>query len=157
MNDPDGDFFDGMIIETGEATPLTPHNQALILAGRELISESLSVGREFCKSMISISTGAIPIYLGILAFILPESYMLGISRGALIVLPVLLFLTAAAVFTYGYFPLTDSFSLDVIEEIEAVRGRVISRRTAAARWGFGLFLAASLLAALMLVANIGAR
>lgn len=147
----------GMIIEVGESADLSPHQLALLEFGKELISESLSVGREYCKSMISICTGAIPLYLGILAFVLPEGYSLGISRGLLVIAPVLLYLAALLIFTYGYFPVADSFSLDVLEEIEAVRDRSIGRRRDASRAGFVLFLLATLAAAAVLLANIGAR
>ena len=61
-------------VENVEKT--TPHNKALYEAGKSLLIDSINTGREFCKFMITISTSAIPIHLGLLKFVLPEKYTL---------------------------------------------------------------------------------
>ena len=63
------------------SAPISPHSKALYEAGKSILTDSLETGREFCKFMIGTCTGAIPVYLGILTFILPEKYILGIAAG----------------------------------------------------------------------------
>src|SRR5690242_18221621 len=59
-------------IQVGPAEPVSPHNQALYEAGKQMLVESISVGREFCKFMVGVSTGAIPLYLALLQLALPK-------------------------------------------------------------------------------------
>ena len=144
------------MVKIGHIGDISPHNRALYESGKELLNQSISTGREYCKFMITTSTGAIPVYLAILAFVLPEKDSSGIIRGILVVTPIVLFLIATVIFTYGYFPTTDQFSLDVIEEIEAVRTRTIQRRSKLSKVGFLVFLIATLTASVVLVVQIGA-
>ena len=61
MNDPEK-------IEVSNVVQTTPHNDAIYEAGKTLLIDSITTGREFCKFMITMSTSAIPIYLGLLKF-----------------------------------------------------------------------------------------
>ena len=79
-------------VEPVEVGEVSPHNKAIYEAGKTILIDSIRTGREFCQSMIKISIGAIPIYLGILGFILPNDYSLGISSGLVMVLPAIMFL-----------------------------------------------------------------
>jgi hypothetical protein len=144
------------VVEIGHISSISPHNQALYEAGKDLLNQSIYIGRDYCKFMITTSTGAIPVYLAILAFILPENYSLGIVRSIFAITPVILFLIATVVFTYGYFPIPYQFSLDVIDEIEEVRTRTIQRRIKLTKIGFLVFLIATLIASVVLVVQIGA-
>ena len=58
--------------EVQQVSVISPHSKALFETGKAILLDSVSTGREFCKSMIGTSTGAIPIYLGILTFLLPK-------------------------------------------------------------------------------------
>ena len=49
----------------GSVQSITPHNEAVYEAGKELLKNSPDTGRDFCKFMTTISIGAIPIYLSI--------------------------------------------------------------------------------------------
>jgi len=51
---------------------ISPHSKALYEAGKSLLIDSVTTAREFCKTMIGISTGGIPLYLGILSYLLPK-------------------------------------------------------------------------------------
>ena len=141
-------------IELEEVSAVTPHNRALYEAGKTLLIESITTGREFCKFMISVSTGAIPIYLGLLKFVLPEHYTLSLEQGVLIVVPTVFFLIASIAFTIGYFPQTGCFSLDIINEIERERTKTIRRRAKLTWIGFGIFLIGALTAIAVIIMNL---
>lgn len=145
------------LITVESISELTPHNEALYEAGKKLLTESITVGRDFCKSMISINTGAIPIYLGILVFLLPEDYLLGVPRGIIIIIPPLLYLLATIIFAFGYLPRTSEFSLDVVDEIAKERQIAISRMKRFIYAGFSCFAAATVMAITVIISNIGNR
>jgi hypothetical protein len=108
---------------------ITPHNKALAEAGKKMLIDSIDVGREFCKSMIMISTGAIPIYIALLKLVGVENASRSYGRGTILfILPCALFLSATVAYIIGYFPRTGKFSLDVVEEINSARQTLILRR-----------------------------
>jgi len=141
-------------IKVEAVSELTPHNEAIYEAGKKLLAESITVGREFCKSMISINTGAIPIYLGILVFLLPDGYLLGFQRGIVIVIPALLYLLAAIIFAFGYLPRTGEFSLDLIDEIARTRRIAITQMKRFIYAGFFCFIVATIMAIMVIILNI---
>ena len=136
---------------------VTPHSKALYEAGKSLLIDSVTTAREFCKSMITISTGAIPIYLGMLSYLLPKDYLLGVGAGITIAIPAIGFLIAAIIFVGGYIPITSKFSLDIIEEIERERDKVIRHRSKFIWSGVVVFVVSTLLAISAIVINIGIR
>ena len=140
-----------------DVVEVSPHNKAVYESGKKILVDSINTGREFCQSMIKTSTGAVPIYLGILVFILPKDYSLGIRAGIVVSLPAIAFLIASVVFSIGYLPITTHFSLDLIEEIERERNRIVRRRSQLIKIGFSIFILAALMAILVIVMNIGAR
>lgn len=136
---------------------LSPHNKALYEAGKTMLIDSTKTGRDFCQFMITTSIGAIPVYLAIITFLLPKEYPLGILMGILVAGPAVIFLIAALIFTLGYFPSVDCFSLDNLELIEEVRGRNIRRRRKLATIGFVTFVAATLYSIAVFMLKVGAR
>ena len=130
---------DGLVIEAESAQLLTPHSKAIIAAGEAMLVDSITTGREFCQSMITTSAAAVPVYLGILALVRPEAT----APGLVVALPALAFLLASVVFTFGYLPVTGEFSLDVLDEVEEERNRVIGRRRKLIWIGMTVFVAAS--------------
>jgi hypothetical protein len=139
------------------SAPISPHSKALYEAGKSILTDSLETGREFCKSMIGMSTGAIPIYLAILTFMLPEKYKLGFAAGGLIALPAIGFLIASLLFVIGYLPVSGEISLDDVDEIDRERTRIIRHRIAFIWSGFGLFMISTLGAIWAIFLNIGVR
>jgi formate hydrogenlyase subunit 3/multisubunit Na+/H+ antiporter MnhD subunit len=125
-------------------TEVTPHNKALYETGKSLLIDSITTGREFCKFMITVSTSAIPIHLGLLKFVLPEKYTLTFNQGIMTVIPAVIFLIASIVFTIGYYPQIGKFSLDITDEIENERNKTIKRRKDITIWGFVIFIIATL-------------
>ena len=112
-------------------TSVSPHNKAVYEAGKKMLTDSIDVGRDFCKTMITISTGAIPIYISILKLIGVQKIgdiSFTTAFGLLATSPCLLFLVASIVYILGYFPGRGEFSLDIIQEIDAARRRIIQRR-----------------------------
>ena len=63
-------------VQADTVEDLSPHNKALYEAGKNLLVESVSVGRGFCKFMTTTTLGAIPINLALLKLVLPKDYVL---------------------------------------------------------------------------------
>ncbi len=126
-------------IKATKATPLTPTNQAIYEAGKTMLIESVSTGREFCKFMIGTSMSAIPIYLALLKFVLPDKYVPTLSIGILALLPAVVFLIAGVIFMFGYFPQPGTASLDRPAEIEEERRLTLKRRHRLSGIGFSVF------------------
>lgn len=128
----------------GEVGTLSPHDKALLEAGKQLLVESVATGREFCKFMIGASVSAIPVYLGLLKLVSPESYRPTPAEASLAIAPAALFLAAATLFIVGFFPQRGSFSLDLPDEIERERTSAARHRQRWATTGFVLYAIAIL-------------
>lgn len=107
--------------------------------------------------MIGTSTSAIPIYLGILTFLLPKEFQLGIGPGFTIAVPAIGFLIASILFTLGYLPVSGKFSLDIIEEIEGTLNKIIANRKHFIWSGLTVFVSSTLLAIWAIIINIGVK
>lgn len=134
---PDADGGDGLV---PVSFALSPHQEALAEAGRQMLVESVNTGREFCKFMIGVATGAVPVYLGLLEFSVPDRSTLGVEERTAALLPVVALLVAAVLFALGYLPTTGRMSLDVLEDVERERSTTIQRRDCFGKWGFGFFV-----------------
>ena len=133
---------------------LSPYSKAIYEAGKLLLNESISTGREFCKFMVTISTSAIPIYLSILTFLLPENYRLDLIGGIIAIIPSIIFLVSTVLFVLGYFPISTNFSLEIINEIERAREATIKRRIRMIKIGFSMFIIAILTSIVVIISNI---
>jgi hypothetical protein len=141
-------------LEMESVGPLSPHNEALYETGKEMLKGSISTGRDFCKFMITVSTGAIPIYLGLLKFVLPENITLSLSKLFLSVVPPFFFLISAIVFILGYFPQVDYFSLDIINQIKQAYEKTVIKRKKFINFGIILFLIGTVFAIMSIVIHI---
>jgi hypothetical protein len=116
----------GPVVESAEA--LSPHAKTVLEAGQKLLLESVEVGRQFCQAMVGVSLTAIPAYVGLLKLFLPaEQSPTGVA-GPLWIVPVALFLLAAAVSVGGHLPGRNAISLDLLDEVETTLRRATSRR-----------------------------
>lgn len=106
------------------------------------MQDSLEVARDFCKSMLSSSFAAIPIYVALVKFALPDRFRPDAAQAALLLAPAFAFLSAAVAFLAGYLPRTATFSLDIPEEIEATIRSATRHRLVFALVGFALFVIA---------------
>lgn len=139
---------DGARVEAGPplATALSPHSQVMGEVGKALLLDSLDSGKQFCKSMIGIANGAIPVYLGLLGFMAPKDYRPTFLAGLVAMVPTILFLAASVAFAYGYFPHVRRFNLDLPNQVNDVHTETVERRERLARLGFLLFCVGLLLA-----------
>ena len=117
-------------IQADEVGDLSPHNKALYEAGKSLLVESISVGREFCKFMTTTALSAIPLYLALLKFVLPKEYTLQSHDETVFLVPPIAFFVSSGFFILGYFPQSGRLSLDLPSEIERERAKTIRWR----RW-----------------------
>lgn len=141
-------------LEIESVGPLSPHNEALYETGKEMLKSSISTARDFCKFMITISTGAIPIYLGLLKLVLPENITLSLTELLLSTIPPFFFLISAIVFTLGYFPQVDYFSLAIIDEIKRAYEKTVIKRRKFTIGGTALFVIGTMLAILSITIHI---
>lgn len=132
-------------IEIENVSPISPHNKALYEAGKAMLIGSIETSRDFCKFMISISTGAIPVYFSILNFIVSENYTFNFEQIVYVIIPGIIFLISSIFFSVGYYPQSTHFSLDLPHEIENERNSILARRSNFSKIGFGLFLLAALI------------
>jgi hypothetical protein len=110
------------------AEALTPHTKAVYEAGANLLKDSVATGREYCKSMLGTCFAAIPLYVALLKIFIPEKKTIADVVAAYWVVPIALFLGAAAVFSAGYLPGRRDLSLDLPEEIQETIRRATTRR-----------------------------
>jgi len=125
-------------IKVEDAEPLTPHTKAVVKAGERLLVESVDTGREFCKSMISISLAAIPAYIGLLKLFIPKDQLISDIAGSIWLIPVALFILSATAFVFGYLPAKGVVSIDLPDEIEIEMKKAINRRFWLGVSGFAL-------------------
>lgn len=157
MNADSGTEAGGVVGEV-MAEPLSPTNEAMFEAGKTMLVESISVGREFCKSMITTAFTAIPVYMAIIGLIIPEGHKFSVVEGILAVSPVAVFLVAALVSLKGYSPQHGTTVLDYPAEIEDERSRTIQFRKKWGRIGFAVFIlavVASLIVFVWLLVTMG--
>lgn len=142
-----------VVIKAGDARALSARSQALQAIGKELMRQSLGNAQDFCKFMIGTSSGAIPVYIGLLTFAIPdrESLQLNIIWA---IIPPLLFLIAMIIFTAGYLPVKGEFSLEVISEIEDFRERTLKRRNTLLKAGVTLFSLGTLWASVVIILGL---
>lgn len=115
-------------IEVESAGEVSPHNQALYEAGKNILVESINTGGDFCKFMTTTTIGAIPAYLALLKLVLPKDYPLKSYDDFLFFLPAALLLILTIVFVIGYFPQKGALPLDLPAEIERERSATINHR-----------------------------
>ena len=90
--------------------------------------------------MVGTATGAVPPYLAVLKWFLPDHFHLTSREKPFAVVPVVAFMAAAVIFLYGYMPIKGKFSIDMLDQIEEQRIESISRRAGAIKWGFAMFM-----------------
>ena len=56
-------------LEVGEVQAIPKRNEIIFEIGKKLFLDTITTGREFCKTMITISAGAIASYFLILQFV----------------------------------------------------------------------------------------
>jgi hypothetical protein len=111
----------------------TVQDAAMEEFGRMLLLNSVEDGRSFCHQMITIATGAIPVYLGLLKLWYPNDDIAIASQNIFFAVPVILFLLAAISFSLGYIPLGYEPSIGNLASIEDTRSKLMHHRSL---WGW---------------------
>lgn len=145
------------VVKVAYAEIISPHSKALYESGKKILIDTIDVGREFCKYMIQTSLSAIAVFLGVLTFLLPEKFVLGIAAGGLIALPAIGFLIASILFSIGYLPSSGSISLNDLDEIESERLKLISRQLKFIWSGSTVFILSILGSIYAIIKNIGVK
>lgn len=130
--------------------PVSVHNIALYEAGKKLLIESIDAGKDFIKFMITLSVSMVPVYFALLRYIgLNE---MGFHEGLSIIslIPPIFFLLAIVSYVSGYFPRTEKFSLEIIDQIRKVRDKFIKTRKKFILFGTSLFIL-GLLSSMLLI------
>jgi|SRR6516165_6121189 hypothetical protein len=134
-------------------------------AGKDILTRSLTGGRDFSKSMVTVSSGGIAVYLALLRFVVGDKYVpsgtttvpLAVVDWQLptplaVVLPGFLFLVSSVLFAWAAMPKETQMSLDDTTSIETARAKLLSGMKWATRVAFLLFTVASA-ASLLLIAT----
>lgn len=139
-----------VVIKASGVREISTQSKVLLALGEELMMQSLTKSQEFCKAMIGTSSGAVPIYIGLLTFAMPDRE---VFRPNIIwaIIPPLLFLIAMLIFIVGYLPVKGKFSLEIISEIDEFREKTLKRRNALIRAGVGLFSIGILWASVLVI------
>jgi hypothetical protein len=124
---------------------LSPQDSALVEAGKSLVTRSVTIGRDFAKTMAPVCTAAITLYFAALKAIAPNKSQFTVWDGALILVPSLAFLLASVAFILAYVPRLSAVSLNIVTELSQAIDALIERQHRWNRLGLWIFLLATLL------------
>jgi len=124
---------------------LTESDKALLEAGKKLLVDSIDVGREYCKYMIGVASGAIPVYVAVLKLGVADKYVPSAGTYVLWAVPAILFLLSSLAFSIGYFPGRTHIAIDNMASITEARTAIIDRRRCWSITGVVLFSAGVLI------------
>lgn len=110
------------------STVLSPHELAILESGKKLYEEAIDSGREFGKSMIEISMGAIPIYFAVVKYFLVDVANVAVTLKILLAIPPLLFLLSSVLFIISFLPKLKVISLDDLKEVRSARNEIVRSR-----------------------------
>jgi hypothetical protein len=155
---------DQPLISVSGATAITPHNQALYEFGKDELIKSIANGRDFVKSMVTVSTGAVAVYTGLVKFVLGDKFIptgsgsLGIfalnipvSLPVLFAAPAVLFLISSVIFAWAAMPRAGTVSLDLPAQISTYHDSTLLDLIRKLRVGFVVFCLANLVALVVLL------
>lgn len=127
------------VVGVRNVAPLSAHDAAVLDAGRALIVGAIDAGRDLCKTMITVASGAIPVHVGLIGLTARPDLHPGALTPPLALVGPTLYLASVGAFAYGYFPALSEVSLDDLTRMRAVYEATIARRYKWAKIGFGLF------------------
>lgn len=127
-------------VSVADVKPITPQNEVLLEAGKAMFLNSLDVGRDFCKTMITVCSAAIPVHVALVGLAAGKEFNFHIANGALALVGPALYLGALSVFAYGYFPSRGALSVEEVDSVEKARVGTINRRYDSAQLGTVVFV-----------------
>lgn len=127
-------------VEVDSVEPLTPRTRAILEVGKVLLLDSIDTGREFCKFMVTAPIGAIPVYLALAGLLFPDHYRPDVRDAVVLLVPPVVLLISTVVAALGYVPRHSVISVEILEEIEDARNKLIFWRRRLGLLAFELFL-----------------
>lgn len=122
-----------------DGKPVSLQNQALLEVGKEMLAQSGEVGRDICKTMITVCSGAIPVHVALIGLAVGKEFHFSFGQGVIAFGGPFFYLLAVGAFSYGYFPSQESISLEDITSITNARNKTFARRHDWTRNGMALF------------------
>jgi hypothetical protein len=120
---------------------LTPRDEAFLEIGKEMLKNSRITIRDFSSSMITISSGAIGVYVALVAFLLPKNAALNPQQSIVIGIPAVLFLISIISFISAYFPSGVGLNLNDVSSISKRHHDHVDERFDYVQWGIWVFTA----------------
>ena len=117
----------------------TRQQEAILDYGKNMFLKTNKTLQDFCKSMLSFTIGAIPVYLGLLKLIITDTSILTVGDKVLIFIPFIFFLGSSIIFLVGYQPKNVTFALNDITKIELARNTLYKKRMVATWLGLSIF------------------
>ena len=111
-------------------------------AARKIFLDSLDHTREYCEKMITLSSGATPVYISILGVWTEDWDVINVLFAA----PILAFLAATVAFSYGLSPQKYDLNLENTLRIAHVRSQILRHRGDWGIVGLALFCLGNVLA-----------
>lgn len=115
-------------IKVESSQEITPHTKAVYDAGSNLLKESISTGRDYCKNMITTSLSAIPIYIALIKLYIPDKMLISNIIDFSWLMPIIFFLIASIIFSFGYLPGHSVISLEYPDKVQNLLDKAIKRR-----------------------------
>jgi hypothetical protein len=118
------------VVTTLEEAKITEVDEILVELRKKTIHGSLEVGREFAKSMASITAGLLPLYLAALTFISRTRVSGGPQFSWVDIVPCAFLIVALFLFIAAYLPRVSTVLLESPDEWQHIFERGLSRRHA---------------------------
>jgi hypothetical protein len=104
-----------------------------------MFAGSAEVGRDFCKTMITVCSGAIPIHIALVGLAAGKEFDFNFGAGLFAVAGPIFYLLAVGAFALGYFPSRKLISLEKIGTVAEARESTLDRRYGWATAGMASF------------------
>jgi hypothetical protein len=132
---------DVIIVDAQNPQPLSPHDQAIMEAGKALLTSSITTGRDYAKTMAPVCTASITLFFTVLKVIAPNKSKFEPAEVVSVMIPTLLFLAAAICYTFAYVPKIRPLWLDSLAGIDQMTSDLIRKREPWNRRGLWLYVA----------------
>jgi len=127
---------------------VSTQDQAILDAGKSLLANSITTGRDFAKTMAPVCTGAITLYFVGLKVVAPNKSQFSVWDGLVVVVPAMAFVIASAFFVAAYTPTLKSISLNVLTDVSDALDAITVRQHRWNRNGLWVFATATTLSSI---------
>lgn len=109
--------------------------------GKDITKNSRTIPRDFCSSMISISSGAIGTYIALITLAYPKALAMNAYQSLMISVPAFILLLSLVVFVLGLFPSVENMDPENIQTIIKKHESNAKERMKIISYGLILFIA----------------